>query len=497
MDPDPLRHLEFFSVPNNQVWAIQAALSLSTPSSVCSAADPVLQTVNSVDQSFSLAGPSSTQPPSIWNAPASFGVGSDVSGPPSATHTALSLDSMPQSSPATDMTAMTGMQPTSLPGHPRPTIPVRTSRAGDSHQRKRSRIASDAVPFDSVDYWIDFDKEDNLADIPEGAELSRSEMKGKGRATSISQRRPSIAHASTVSAPARVSSKPKPKVEDFLDDSALDNALSDEDEGLSGINLTDHLSRIETAPPTDVPPREGLYSTPLSWERPQPGLRMDSLIGLNNAALNDAEQRRLLAIAMNPGPSMGGLGANVNLNFGGFAPGFTPVFGQNMGVDPLGLGLDPVSPPKPFGAQQRPPPPQPPKRQGSVSEKGKEMQEKTEKPKTGDRTAHNDIERKYRTNLKDKIAELRDAVPSLHTIAEEGDDDGSHNRGAKVSKGAVLTKATEYIHYLEKRNKQIMQKHRELSQRLQAFEQLLSATARPQYLMPTYSRTLFDPRGFC
>jgi hypothetical protein len=63
--------------------------------------------------------------------------------------------------------------------------------------------------------------------------------------------------------------------------------------------------------------------------------------------------------------------------------------------------------------------------------------------------------------------------------------------------GAVLTKATEYIHYLEKRNKQIMQKHRELSQRLQAFEQLLSATARPQYLMPTYSRTLFDPRGFC
>jgi hypothetical protein len=238
-----------------------------------------------------------------------------------------------------------------------------------------------------------------------------------------------------VSAPARVSSKPKPKVEDFLDDSALDNALSDEDEGLSGINLADHLSRIETAPPTDVPPREGLYSTPLSWERPQPGLRMDSLIGLNNAALNEAEQRRLLAIAMNPGPSMGGLGANANLNFGGFAPGFTPIFGQNLGVDPLGLGLDPVSPPKHFGAQQRPPPPQPPKRQGSVSEKGKEKQEKMEKPKTGDRTAHNDIERKYRTNLKDKIAELRDAVPSLHTIAEEGDDDGSHgNRGAKISK---------------------------------------------------------------
>jgi hypothetical protein len=158
------------------------------PSSLCSAANPVLQTVNSVDQSFSLAGPSSTQPPSLWNAPASFGVGSDVSEPPSATHTALSLDSMPQSSPSTDITGMTGMQPTALPGHPRPAIPMRTSRSGDGHQRKRSRIASDAAPFDSVDYWIDFDKEDTLADIPEGVELSRSEMKGKGRAASILQR---------------------------------------------------------------------------------------------------------------------------------------------------------------------------------------------------------------------------------------------------------------------------------------------------------------------
>jgi hypothetical protein len=65
-----------------------------------------------------------------------------------------------------------------------------------------------------------------------------------------------------------------------------------------------------------------------------------------------------------------------------------------------------------------------------VSEKGKEKQ------KPGDRTAHNDIERKYRTNLKDKIAELRDAVPSLQTIAEDGEEeDPSHpSRGPKVSK---------------------------------------------------------------
>jgi len=187
---------------------------------------------------------------------------------------------------------------------------------------------------------------------------------------------------------------------------------------------------------------------------------MDSLIGLNQAALNEAEQRRLIAIAMNPGPSMGGLGANVSLNFGGFAPGYTPIFGQGFGGDPFGLGPEPVSPPKPFGTQSRPPPGHPPRKHGSVSDKSREKQENKEKPKAGDRTAHNDIEKKYRTNLKDRIAELRDAIPSLQTIAEDGDDDGSHpSRGAKVSKGAVLTKATEYIHHLERRNKQIMQEH--------------------------------------
>jgi len=243
----------------------------------------------------------------------------------------------------------------------------------------------------------------------------------------ILNRRTSTAQASISSAPTPGPSNPS-RTEDFVDDSALDKALSDDEDGFSSMNLADHLSKIETAPPADVPPREGLYSTPLSWERPQPGLRMDSLIGLNNAALNEAEQRRLIAIAMNPGPSMGGLGSNVNINFGGFNSGFIGVFGQGADSS-YGQGLDPVSPPKAPAALSRPPPPHPPKKQGSISEKGKE------KPKPGDRTAHNDIERKYRTNLKDKIAELRDAVPALQTIAENGEDDGSQpSRGAKVSK---------------------------------------------------------------
>lgn len=290
----------------------------------------------------------------------------------------------------------------------------------------------------------------------------------------------------------------------------MDNALSDDD-GFSSINLADHLSRIDSAPPRDVPPREGLYSTPLSWERPEPGIRMESLIGLNNQAMNEAEQRRLIAIAMNPGPSMGGLGSNINLNFSGLGPGMPMTFGAGLGSNNISHDAKNVSPPH-DRSQSRPTPPNFPRKQGSMSEKGKE------KLKAGDRTAHNDIERKYRTNLKDKISELRDAVPALRTTSENGgddDDDTQPSRSAKVSKvcccsqsvslrglltgwqGTVLTKATEYIHLLEKRNKQIVTEHRELSRRLQAFEHLLNTSARQSYTMPTYSRTLFDPRGFC
>lgn len=61
----------------------------------------------------------------------------------------------------------------------------------------------------------------------------------------------------------------------------------------------------------------------------------------------------------------------------------------------------------------------------------------------------------------------------------------------------MLTKATEYIQQLERRNKQIMTEHQTLSRRLQAFEQLLAAQARPAFRVPDYSRTLFDPRAFC
>lgn len=261
--------------------------------------------------------------------------------------------------------------------------------------------------------------------------------------------------------------------EDLLDDEeALDYALSEEGdmtaEDFGSMNLADHMARIDTMPPSEIPPREGLYSTPLSWEKPQPGLRLDSLLSVQNPQqLNEEDQRRLIAIAMNTAPVMGGLGSGqfgqTNQSRGYVAGGgLHATLGPGMSLGSLGglgglgglgaLGMGQITDDAPLlrpetPAVARPPQtPQPRLSRASTEKsdgkgKGKERAESEidakGKGKAGDRTAHNDIERKYRTNLKDKIAELRDAVPALRTIQEgvvdEGDDGAPGNR-PKVSK---------------------------------------------------------------
>ena len=216
------------------------------------------------------------------------------------------------------------------------------------------------------------------------------------------------------------------KAENALDDSALDNALSDEEDGLSSI--ADLLSRIDSMPPSEVPPREGLYSTPLSWDRPNMGWnpRHNLYAVPQRSTLSDSEQQRLIAIAMGHGSSTTRFNQNPYMNFGGFGMGF--------GTDPTMAAMsqftDVAPQPKPSSKQssKRPAEPRPEEKTGG-------------KPKAGERTAHNDIERKYRTKLKDKIAELRDAVPSLKTIPEDSSDEGEGStqpsRAAKVSKASI------------------------------------------------------------
>ncbi|CAI7669967.1 unnamed protein product [Penicillium bialowiezense] len=84
--------------------------------------------------------------------------------------------------------------------------------------------------------------------------------------------------------------------------------------------------------------------------------------------------------------------------------------------------------------------------------------------------AHNVIEKRYRANLNDKIAELRDSVPSLRSKSSDGgspdEDEEGANNASKLNKASILSKATEYIKHLETRNKRLEDENTALKNRL-------------------------------
>ncbi|KAE8150778.1 hypothetical protein BDV25DRAFT_105437 [Aspergillus avenaceus] len=110
-----------------------------------------------------------------------------------------------------------------------------------------------------------------------------------------------------------------------------------------------------------------------------------------------------------------------------------------------------------------------------VAPNGKKMPSK--------KRAHNVIEKRYRANLNEKIAELRDSVPSLRTSRHLVDDD--EGEGAtpanKLNKASILSKATEYIRHLEIRNKRLEDENTALKNRLRqldkAVDQSLTSAA--------------------
>jgi hypothetical protein len=115
------------------------------------------------------------------------------------------------------------------------------------------------------------------------------------------------------------------------------------------------------------------------------------------------------------------------------------------------------------------------------------------------------IEKRYRTNLNDKIAQLRDAVPSLRLMAQrakaaEGGasagadfDDATAEDGsgllktvpglglgqcAKLNKATILSKATEYILQLERRNQGLETENSALRGRMEGLEMILTSSGR-------------------
>ncbi|KAB5583294.1 hypothetical protein GE09DRAFT_1211898 [Coniochaeta sp. 2T2.1] len=102
------------------------------------------------------------------------------------------------------------------------------------------------------------------------------------------------------------------------------------------------------------------------------------------------------------------------------------------------------------------------------------------------KTAHNMIEKRYRTNLNDKIAALRDSVPALRIMSksargEDTTEDREELHGLtpahKLNKATVLSKATEYIRHLEKRNNRLLEENSSMQARISAFEKLFMAGA--------------------
>lgn len=89
---------------------------------------------------------------------------------------------------------------------------------------------------------------------------------------------------------------------------------------------------------------------------------------------------------------------------------------------------------------------------------------KVTKPKK-EKTSHNMIEKRYRTNINDKILALRDCVPSLRCVvsgtSRQSEDLEGLTPASKLNKATVLTKATEYILHLQKRNELLLKQLQE------------------------------------
>lgn len=128
------------------------------------------------------------------------------------------------------------------------------------------------------------------------------------------------------------------------------------------------------------------------------------------------------------------------------------------------------------------------KRKSSIDEddEGDDSPPPTNSSRPVKKTAHNMIEKRYRTNLNDKIAALRDSVPSLRVMSKKnsrGEEVHEDLQGLtpahKLNKATVLSKATEYIAHLEKRNKYLVKENAALKSRVDAFEILVMSRQQP------------------
>ncbi|APA06875.1 hypothetical protein sscle_02g016450 [Sclerotinia sclerotiorum 1980 UF-70] len=210
----------------------------------------------------------------------------------------------------------------------------------------------------------------------------------------------------------------------------------------------------ENTPPYDG----GLYSTPLNWD-PPPMPKQEDLQDIgptynsmnSNGGLTAAQQEKLRDIAMPP-----------HLQYQSQHSPISTTSKSNS-----------ISSPESQDMSR--------KRKSSAEADEDDEDESGGQHPPVKKTAHNMIEKRYRNNLNDKIAALRDSVPSLRIMqksarGEVTADDRDELQGLtpahKLNKATVLSKATEYIRHLEKRNSRLQDENNQMKTRINAFEKL-------------------------
>jgi hypothetical protein len=164
-----------------------------------------------------------------------------------------------------------------------------------------------------------------------------------------------------------------------------------------------------------TPPQDGLYSTPLSWDPPETNTRDHHTVASTTMnTLTAAQQQKLRSIAM---PS--------HLRY---KHQQSPVSTSSASKSLSGLS----------------PKCQPTRKRKSSADAEDDESSAGQNPPVK-QTAHNVIEKRYRTNLNDKIAALRDSVPSLRIMSksvrgEDTADDREELQG--LTPAHKLNKAT-------------------------------------------------------
>jgi hypothetical protein len=149
-----------------------------------------------------------------------------------------------------------------------------------------------------------------------------------------------------------------------------------------------------------------------------------------------------------------------------------------------------------------PDPPSPPKRPSIKRQRPEDDEDEASSAQLPQhRLAHNVIEKRYRTNLNDKISALRDSIPALRAMCRSSSDEGDCGAedleglapAQKINKGVVMAKATEYIKHLEKQNNRMEQEILELRTRVANMETMLSSRYAVPSSMATHPLPFYAP----